>query len=219
MPVSARDPLLRRALSAAGFTLRADAENSVALSPDGFSFFVNRLDSRTSLALALLTHFLEHPDAAAAVAYGAPLAYERLPGKVLRTERDGAEADRLYAEQLFARDGTAGAVKLLSYLARTGTGVEKLLPLLPKFALSERTVECRGEPAAIMRRLSESLRGLGCEFVRGVRVALDGGYVTLSPGLRGREIRVTAEGDTAEFASEISADFAGRTYNFDEKRR
>ncbi|MBR6739744.1 MAG: NTP transferase domain-containing protein [Clostridia bacterium] len=219
MSVDTSDRTLKKALQAAGFKVKHPSPISVELTDGGFGFRINGLSSGTSLALLLLSRISEHPERAIAVAYGAPVAFDRLPCRVLRLERDGQEAEDVYREDLFLRDGSAGALTLLSAVAAGRAELERLRAELPDFFITERTVECSSEPSAVMRRLCESLRGVGCEYLRGVRAALDGGYVTLVPGSKGREIRIIAEGESAEFASEISDEFVGRTRDFDQKSR
>jgi mannose-1-phosphate guanylyltransferase/phosphomannomutase len=219
---------LMTALSVADFTLPSQPALSfegltISISRDGFSFAISdskhRFSAVETTGLVLLSAMLEQPGITIALPYDAPTVYDILAEQngagTVRLGRDGEYADKLYAEQLFTHDACCGAIKLLSFLSSSGTTLSSLRTMLPVFGCHSIDVELCGNKADVIRRIGESCKDMSCEYIEGIKICVDGGYVRIRPSATRQSLRITAESFSEEIAREIAIDFSERSRKFD----
>ncbi len=155
---------LKKALAEAGFRLCQPARGILCLGLTDGGFSLRARDENgqhvsDSQLLSLLTLFELRRSGSAAVADSAPLlldrAAEKLGASLLRPERDGEKARRLYLDSPFQRDGLFRALRLLSHLALSGQTLAAALEQLPAAASLRRELPLRRGRAEMMRLLSE----------------------------------------------------------------
>ncbi len=116
-----------------------------------------------------------------------------------------SKARELAETQLWARDGLACAVMLLSYMKETGKTLPELMENLPDFARVVRSVRCEGNPGNIIKLFSGELnsRGTCLAQTEGIGIKLGSGIVTIRPTKRGKSLVMLAEAANYETASEL----------------
>lgn len=219
---------LSSALSIADFTLPSQPAMSfegltVSVSRNGFTFALSdnkrRYDVTETSGLVLLSAMLEQPGITLALPYDAPSAYDILAEQngayTVRLGRDGDYAEKLYAEQLFTHDACCGALKLLSFLSSSGTSLSSLHTMLPVFGCHSLEVALNGDKADVMRKIGESCKNMSCEYIDGIKICVDGGYVRITPSATKKTLKIYAESFSEEIAREIAVDFSERAKKFE----
>lgn len=134
--------------------------------------------------------------------------YGRRVYRYLNCPADTADerARRLAANQLWVRDGLMMAVRLLNRLKRERRTLSEMLDRMPAFAVTSKTVCCKGNPGRILRRLSddkaspeEKAEGIG----EGTRLRTKNGVIFVRPTKLGSELILTAEAADMESAAEL----------------
>jgi len=229
LSVSGRHPAataLAETLKSAGFDISGGGA-VISVAEDGFSFSVSDGETRAGAgdcrALSLLAACLSGKIKTAALPYSDPDAYELMAARhgcrMLRLERDGREAERLYESQEFLHDAAGGAVCLFSLIAAGKHTLAGLMRMLPDYAQSSVEVELGSERGKIMRELAKACDGMSVELVDGLKIFTDGGYVRAVPSTQKSALRISAESFSSEIAAELAADFADRTRRLDLKDR
>lgn len=113
------------------------------------------------------------------------------------------EARELAGKQPWVRDGLMMTVRLLNLMKRRGCSLAELLKELPSFAVSSRSVVCRGNPGEVMRSLSEAERGHRLSSEEGILLPVGDGQVLVRPSSRGKSLRLQAEAESYETANEL----------------
>ncbi|BDF69768.1 mannose-1-phosphate guanylyltransferase [Oscillospiraceae bacterium] len=176
-----------------GFTLSATDEEGEALEPEQL------------LAIAALIEY-EDGGGRVAVPAGAPAALDTLAAgygsAVLRLERDGREAEELYAALPWLRDGVFAACRICARMGLTGERLRALSGKIPRFRLRRRELAVAGGRGELMQALAQS-EASAASAGEGLRVKLGSGWVWLSPLTRRSALRVVGEGPDMELAAEL----------------
>ncbi len=172
--------------------------------------------------LLVLRALLELQNGSAAVAVGprAPAAADKLTGKggrVLRAGRDGDEADRLYAEQLYMRDCVFGAARLCAGLMRAGKTLARLNAQLPKFFTVTRQTALKSDRGGVMRAMDLLCADEDRQLYEGLHVNLKQGAVRIMPHFSRSALLITGEGASEETAQELCALFEKRAQQADSR--
>lgn len=160
-----------------------------------------------------------------AVPFEAPAAFDAIAEKfgkrTYRVGRDGDDARRLWAAQVFMRDAVHRAAYLAAYTASRGMTLAQLAEKAPKFHTEYREIPLASNRARFMRAVSDVFGGACPEYGRGMRVHMDGGWVTIAPSARACAVRVCAESSAAELAHELCDGISERVRQLDSdiKRR
>ena len=221
-PVFTNDPRLLPSLLAAGLPLADSPEGHVILSADvtgerlslvsekGYRF----TDDEVFL-LTLLADFLSGANVAA-IPYTAPSACEALAadlGKtVLRVGRD-SKAESLYSISLHYHHAVYAALLILSAMEKTGRTLASLSASIPSSASILRDFHTDEDRTYVMELFAGMCDGMNIERVDGIRVSVDGAYITLRPSPFEKLLTLKAEGRDEETASELCA------FYFDKLRR
>ena len=206
---------LTRALRRSGLTPGGEGGASWSLSPDGCTLTAvtesgARLEQDKLLAALCLLE-LRAGEGPLAVPDEAPEVLDRIAakegGRVLRPERDGAEALMLFRAKPWSTDAAHLAARLMSRLSVSGMTLDEAAAALPPFftARAELTDACsRGE---LLDRLgvspAEAMSG------RGVRIRSARGSALVSPAGK-RAYRLSAESFREEYALELLAEVSGK---------
>ena len=192
-------------VSRGGFALLGRDEKGTPLTPE-------RL-----LTLVCLIE-MENGDGKVAVPPSAPAAVEvtaaGLCGTVLRLDRDGAEARRLYVRQPWLRDACFAAARICARLGLTGESLHSLDGKAPRFASASREVAVSADPGDLLSALAEqfpSRDGGG----HSVRLRAGSGWVSVSPLGRRGALRVAAECADMELAEELCAVYVQKLARLD----
>ena len=146
-----------------------------------------------------------------AVPYEAPAYIDTLAesfGKkvyrYLRTSADNSDfqARRLAAKQVFAVDGVFLAVRLLSILKERECRLEDLIGELPEKYVVKKTVTIDFSPSDLSVLLGEEKNSVG-RVAEGVRIVRDGNRLLVIPERSGESVKIFAESDSFEAASEL----------------
>ena len=160
-----------------------------------------------------------------AVPFEAPAVFDTMAegfGKrVYRVGRDGIPARQLWAAQTFLRDGVHRAAYLAAYTAARGMPIAELAEKVPHFHTEAREIPLASDRARFMRVLSDSFDRSRPEYGHGMRVHIDGGWITIAPSARSCAIRICAESSAAELAHELCEGVCERVRQLDSdiKRR
>lgn len=161
---------------------------------------------------------LENGSAAVAVGSDAPAEADKLTatgGRILRAGRDGAEADRLYAEQPYMRDCVFGAARLCAGLMRAGKTLGALNAQVPSFFTVTRQAELKSDRARVMREMDTLCAGEDRQLYEGLHVRLRQGAVRVLPHFSRSALLITGEGASEEIAQELCALFEKRAEQAD----
>lgn len=160
---------------------------------------------------------LENGGGQVALPAGSPEAIQILAGsrggRALRLDRDGAEAERLYAALPSLRDAAFAAARICARLGQTGERLTTLAGRVPRFVVLRREVPLRKSRGEVMQDLAESLGG---EAGEGVRVSDGEGIVWLSPLSRRAALRVAVECADLPAAEELCARYVERVREADQ---
>lgn len=188
-------------VSADGFSLTAYDEDGKSLSPDKIT------------VLCALGEF-ENGEGQVAVPYSAPAALEILAsamgGKVLRLERDGEKAKKLYARQTFMRDGIFAAVYLCACMSKRGESLAEMASRIPGFFTVTREVAVRTDRAKAMRIMAESCAEMAMEMCGGLKIDTEAGTVHINPSAVGNALFISSEGKDEKTAEKLCRDFEQR---------
>lgn len=218
------DRCLRTALSCLGCRLEKEwRPGIVAFQAQRGGFSLTAQDERGALTdpgqlLALLTLIeMENGSGKVAVPAGASAAVELVAagygGAVLRLDRDGEQAARLYASQPWLRQAPAAAVRICARMAISGQKLEALVAKTPRFSAWRREVPLTSDRGKVMQALArEQSRQSDGE---GLRLRTGSGWVYLTPMARRSALRVIAEGPDLELAAELCDFYAGRAAELD----
>ena len=169
------------------------------------------------LALVSLIE-LENGGGRVALPAGSPVAIQALAGQqegaVLTLDRDGPEAEALYAGLPALRDAAFAAARVCARLGRTGERLATLAARVPRFVVLRREVPLRRGRGAVMHDLAQRLGG---EAGQGVRVSGEEGVVWLSPLSRRSALRVSVEAASMEAAEELCARYAEEVRRTDQR--
>ena len=151
-----------------------------------------------------------------AVPAGAPAAVEALaegrPAAVLRLDRDGPEAEELYAALPWLRDGVFAACRICARLGQTGERLRTLVGRVPRFVRLQREVPLRRGRGEVMQSLAETggdARG------EGVRIRSGEAWIWMAPLSRRSALRVVAEAADMETAAELCDFYVKRAQELD----
>lgn len=160
---------------------------------------------------------LERENATVVVPVSAPTVVEKLAqeyeGKVVRSKTAPCQMMKLMLENgadtqfVLNFDAIGAVVKMLDCLRETGKSLSKLAAPLGNVYLERREAAC--PPAAkgsVIRTIAEENSAETIDTTDGVKVFTDKGWVLVLPDESRPVCKVVAEGNDAEFASEL-ADF------------
>ena len=124
--------------------------------------------------------------------------------RYLSTPADNSDslARRLAAKQVFVRDGLFLAVKLLSVMKERECTLEKLIAELPEKYIIRKTVHIGFSPADIAGLVGEEDISLTNDF-EGIKLKREKGKLLIIPERSGDKVRILAEADTMEAATEL----------------
>ncbi len=210
--VCCRDSVLKGFLRNAGVTI-ADA-------PEGLPFF-DPASGGHSLSLVSEKGYAFTPDEVTllilaalytagkerlAIASDAPCSAESLAadsGKtLLRVGRD-EESYKLYAGEPALHQGAYAAVALIKALILTGKTLSSFSASIPSCVSVLRDYRTRKDRADLMDRFAESVAGVRMDRSDGVRMYLDGSYLSLHPSPYEKLLTLKAESANEETAAEL----------------
>ena len=173
-------------------------------------------DSGQLLTLVTLIE-MENGSGKVAVPAGATAAVDLVAagygGRVLRLERDGPQAQTLYAQRPWLWAAPSAAARICARMGVSGQRLETLISKTPRFCAWKREVPLTAQRAQVMEALARScgrpLRG------EGLRLRTGGGWVWLAPLARRSALRVVAEGPDLELAAELCDFYAGQAAEAD----
>ncbi len=116
-----------------------------------------------------------------------------------------AAARKLASKQVYTRDGLFLAVKLLSVMKESGLSLDELLDELPEKYIVRKTIEINFQPSYISAVVGEKEINTKNNF-EGIKFERNGGKLLIIPQRNGKTVRIFAEADTMEAASELCAD-------------
>lgn len=124
--------------------------------------------------------------------------------RYLSTPADNSDslARRLAAKQVFVRDGLFLAVKLLSVMKEKECTLEELIAELPEKYIIRKTVHIGFSPADIAGLVGEEDISLTNDF-EGIKLKREKGKLLIIPERSGDKVRILAEADTMEAATEL----------------
>jgi len=143
-----------------------------------------------------------------ALPFEAPRAIDRqadlLGRRVLRylttpADESDLEARKLACAQMWSRDALMQCVMFLNLAKRSG-GIKSLLAKLTTFEVSTRTLQTKGNPAALLRDMNRQRTG---NIGEGVLVQDSKGVVLIKPMKKGDGLRILAEAVSVEAAQEL----------------
>lgn len=227
---SAAAPALCNTLWLMGARIGPRGDGRVQFEPSGDGLALSLLDEtgnhlgdERTMACAAWAVLASGEDLA--VPFEAPAAYDAMGDSfgqhVWRIGRDGEHARRLWASQLFLHDAIHRAAYLAAYTAGRGMTIAQLAAKTPQFHTERREIPLASNRARFMRAISETFSGACPEYGRGMRVPLDGGWVTIMPSARACAVRICAESNAAELAHELCDGISERIRRLDNdiKRR
>ena len=175
------------------------------------------VDSGQLLTLLALIE-MENGTAKVAVPAGASAAVELVAagygGTVLRLDRDGEDAQRMYTAQPWLREAPAAAVRICARMGVAGQRLDSLIAKTPRFSAWRREVPLSSDRGQVMQALAREhgRRSQG----EGLRMRTGNGWVYLAPLARRPALRVMAEGPDLELAAELCDFYAGRAAELDQ---
>lgn len=189
-----------------GFRLTAWDEEGRRMGPDRLLVLLTRIEMENGSRSAALPSWA--PAAAEEVA-------EKLGGRLLRLGRDGAEAQRLWEEQVWMWDGVAAACRICGRMGLTGESLAHLDSGLPRFATVRGEVPLRSGRGRVMGAALENSPRIRREG-EGARIPAGDGWVYLVPSSRRSALRIIAEAADMETAEELCRVYEERLREWDE---
>lgn len=127
--------------------------------------------------------------------------------RYLSTPADDSDsvARRLAAKQIFVRDGLFLAVKVLSVMKERECTLDVLLSELPESYIIRKTVPIGFSPADLAGLVGEEKISLTNGF-EGIRLVRSKGRLLIVPERNGEKVRICAEADSMEAATELCGD-------------
>ncbi len=127
--------------------------------------------------------------------------------RYLSTPADDSDsvARRLAAKQIFVRDGLFLAVKLLSVMKERECSFEELLAELPESYIIRKTVPIGFSPADLAGLVGEENISLSNGF-EGIKLVRTNGRLLIVPERDGGKVRICAEAESMEAATELCGD-------------
>lgn len=219
--------ILRTALVRIGCRIKEQSDGVIQfdISEDGMKLSIidedgEALTDEQVPALLALCFFKDGNDTLV-MPYNAPAAIEhiaaRYKGRVLRLGRDEKTARVRYSDQKVCACGVASAIFLASFIAKNHVQVAKLRTELPNFSILSCEVKINHDRGTIMRAIGDTCKGMHQELFEGLRVCVDGGWVSISPSISRSALRITGEGANEEIAAELCASFTLRAESLDKK--
>ena len=196
---------------------------SFRLSEDGLHLEATDEEGRSwtwdKLLCALLRAELRGGQGTLCLPYSAPEAAEAVAeqegGRLLRLDRDGAEAAEVWRQRPYARDGLFLALRLCHWLHSARSPFQgrlaDLMDSLPPYETRETELEVKSGSGRLLRALR---REYGGETVSGLKVRTAKGCATVSPDTLGR-LRILAESTAMEAAGELCAELRDRLRQLD----
>ncbi|MCQ2446102.1 MAG: NTP transferase domain-containing protein [Clostridia bacterium] len=220
--VFTNDVRLVPSLLAAGVKIADSPEGNVILSADTYGERLSLVSEKgyhftedEVFLLVLLADFLTGANTAA-IPYTAPSAAEALAAdcgkELLRVGRD-RKADLLYSASLHYHHAAYAALLILSAMEKTGRTLSSLSASIPSSASILRDFHTGEDRTRVMELFLGMCEGMHVEKVDGIRVCVDGAYVTLRPSPFEKLLTLKAESRDEETASELCA------FYFDKLRR
>jgi mannose-1-phosphate guanylyltransferase/phosphomannomutase len=121
----------------------------------------------------------------------------------------GSGGGFVFPEFLPAYDGVASLVKLLELLAPTGRPLSELAAALPTPAVLHRELRCPwARKGAVMRVLTERMKGRRVDMLDGIKIWEDGGWAQVLPDPAEPVVHVYAEGDTPADAERLGNEYS-----------
>lgn len=176
-----------------GFGLKIMDEEGLEISP------------RRALVIGTLLE-IENGAGKIAVPYDAPDIIEKISGKckILRVERDGKSAEKLYAENISLRDGIFLAVKILGGMAKSSESLASINSRVPDFSSASRQVFINCDRAFLMAQITKSLgTEAAVEFDSGLKITGGSGTAYVAPSFNQQAINIRAESGSMEAAEAI----------------
>lgn len=136
---------------------------------------------------------------------------------VLRLGRDRG-AEQVYTRTPWLRDALFAAGYLAAALDREGAALIQLLKRLPPFVQCSAEIPLRGGRGELMEAFTSRFR-CSQPAGAGVRLRSGGGWVTVSPLIRRRSVRLLTEGADAEIARELCGFYEEEIRHLDQERR
>ena len=187
-----------------GFRLTAQDEKGVLL------------DSGQLLTLVTLIE-MENGGGKVAVPAGGSAAVDLVAagygGTVLRLDRDGEEAQGLYASLPWLWAAPSAAARICARMGTSGQKLEALMAKTPRFHAWRREVPLLSDRGRVMQALAGDRARPGSG--EGLRVRTGNGWVYLTPLARRQALRILAEGPDLELAAELCDFFAQRAIQAD----
>ncbi len=102
-------------------------------------------------------------------------------------------------------DGLYSIACVMDFLARTGTGLQRVMDVLPNCYMSTDTVSCPIESKGrIMRRLMDEMKGQELELIDGIKVKCEDGWALILPDVDHAVFKLIAQGSTKDRATELT---------------
>ena len=213
---------LREILTDSGLTVTPPDENTpqFILSDDGFSLSAldeqGRSWTHDKLLLACCLAELESGSREICLPSHAPYLAEDLAtpygAAVYRLDRDGSEARRLLPSQRWAVDAAFLCCQIIRHLfgSKTVYALSEWMDRVPAFYHREAVFTADNE-LRILRKLAIERNS---NAAGGVTIPLERGQVRISR-IRPNQLRILAESESAEFASELCAEYRKKLSNLD----
>ena len=149
---------------------------------------------------------------------GTSFEVERTPTSLAALTRAAARDDVVFAgsvgggfvfpEFVPAYDGVASLCKLLELLAPVRRPLSELVAELPHSTVLHRELRCPwARKGAVMRVLTERMKGREVDLLDGIKVFEDGGWAQVLPDATEPLVHVFAEGETDEDASRLGDEY------------
>jgi mannose-1-phosphate guanylyltransferase/phosphomannomutase len=149
---------------------------------------------------------------------GGDLEVERTPASLAALTRAAAGDAVIFAgsigggfvfpDFLPAYDGVTSLCKLLELLGPVRKPLSELVSELPESTVVHRQVRCPwARKGAVMRILSERLKGRRLDLMDGIKIFEDGGWAQVLPDPDEPLVHLYAEGDTKEDAERLEAEY------------
>ncbi len=197
--------ILERVLKRAGCAI---GELTLQITPDGGELSISQSYHSISSAhvrlLCCAAEFEQGMDAALCFgsSYAAEEMAEQFKRRVYRyylcpADQSDKEGRELAAKQGWSYDGLIAAIRILRMIRDTEEDLWELADAIPGYAQTVRTIQVKGNPASLIKRLA-------CADIReGALVTDNRGVVLVKPTKRGNAIRLIAEAVSAEVAEEL----------------
>jgi hypothetical protein len=220
LSLSAKSPMLEKALKAFGAHVLPYAEGRIelALSADGFE--LTALDeagqkwSHGALLCALVYIELSRGGGSIVLPYEAPRAADALAqslgGTLYRLGRDGDKAAEAWSSNPLASDGLFLAFAVCGWLAENKARLCDLKAQIPEYHTAESEYRTSASAARLLKSFARSYQA---ELVSGVRIDDERGSVRLSG--RGNRMKIIAESRSMEAARELCDEMARKAAEYD----